>query len=126
MENETVELLRAKHYRKVCLQCGGSFESVSKDKRICDSCKEKNARFAREREYKANKKPKPKPAKVRPTADIELIPLVRLIDRYNERNGTCYSYGKFMQLVRLKKINIRKEMQSGKKVRIKKNNVSLL
>lgn len=40
--------------------------------------------------------------------DVDLISLVKLIDRYNKREGTYYSYGQFMELVMCKKIDLRK------------------
>lgn len=102
-----------KRYILVCKQCGEEFESGNDKKALCDSCREENRRIQQERQRVANKKPTIKPAKPRPTADIELMHMVRIIDRYNEQNGTHYSYGKFMQLIADKKIDWRKEIKNA-------------
>ena len=92
-------------YSKQCKCCGAEFKTDRLRVKICDLCKVENKKLSYKKSNENYKKPKLK--NFRPAADIELMPLLRIIDRYNEKNGTCYSYGKFMQLVYDKKINIK-------------------
>ena len=92
---------------KKCTACGKEYRTKAKRMRYCDQCKEEKKRLRHKSANIEFKKPKTKLSRL--PIDIDLITLVRLIDRYNQREGTYYSYGQFMELVRCKKIDLRKE-----------------
>ena len=90
---------------RYCRSCGSRFEGLLD---VCDLCRAREKELNRLRRDKSAKKPKAA-RHYRPAADIGLVQLVRIIDRYNKRHGTHLSYGKFMQLVYDKKIDLRRE-----------------
>lgn len=90
---------------RYCRSCGRMFEGLLD---VCELCRAREKELNRLRRDKSAKKAKTV-KHYRPAADIGLIQLVRIIDRYNKRNGTHLSYGKFMQLVYDKKIDLRRE-----------------
>ena len=91
--------------KNFCRVCGSEFEGLLE---VCDLCRAKEKELNRLRRDKTAKKSQA-PKRFRPAADIDVRTMAAIIDRYNERHGTNYSYGRFMQLVYEKKIDIRKE-----------------
>lgn len=51
------------------------------------------------REKENTAPPKKKTKKATPTYDIPLGEFCRALDRYNEKHGTCYSYGQMSHAI---------------------------
>ena len=100
-------------YVRTCCRCKCEFESMNKRAYICPYCKKENKRISMTQRNDNFKKPKVV-AHYRPAADVGIIRMARIIDRYNAEHGTHYSYGKFVQLVEAKKINFSKVMQDAR------------
>lgn len=97
----------------VCCVCGERFLAAGNRKVYCDQCrKNKKAEHLKHRN-EGFKKPKVI-AHYRPAADVGIIKMVRIIDRYNAEHGTHYSYGKFVQMIEAKKINFSKVTQDAR------------
>ena len=96
-------------YERYCRECGTKFYTGGNRKILCDGCQKLKRKESIKRNNEAVKKPKVV-AHYRPAADVGLFKIVRIIDRYNAEHGTHHSYGKFMELVRTKRINLRQEV----------------
>ena len=95
---------------KYCRVCGDEFVGLLD---VCDICRAREKELNRLRRDKTAKNSKTV-KHYRPATDIGLVQLVRIIDRYNKRNGTHYTYGQFMQLVYDRKIKLREEELNDK------------
>lgn len=85
---------------KTCSQCGKTFYTGEKSKRICPKCKEQNAKDRLEvqkEEYKSSNKQKATVAKRKKFKPISVIEKERAI--YNKEHNTILSYGKYVALV---------------------------
>ncbi len=79
-------------YLRTCTDCGNQFVSSSKMARVCPNCKRSHKQILTER-FNANHK-KPQTKRRVPSSDaVPLGEAVRLIDRYNAKKGTNYTYG---------------------------------
>lgn len=83
-----------KWYRTVesCADCGKTFRTDSGDARLCRSCEKKRLEAA---ELDGRKKKQ----KRKQSRSYDIIPIKRfvsLLDRYNERHNTRYTYGQAM------------------------------
>ena len=97
-------------YEKVCRQCGKVFKTDNEREKICLSCKLHNKRVDNQRRASQHKKPK-----VKRNFLAEAIPIrefTGIIERYNQRHGTRYSYGQFQQKVTDGTIDILEEIKN--------------
>lgn len=97
-------------FEKVCRQCGKVFRTDNERVKICLSCKLHNKRL--DNQYRARQHKKPK---VKRNFLAEAIPIrefTGIIERYNQRHKTRYSYGQFVALVNQEKIEILEVMNS--------------
>lgn len=85
---------------KTCSECGLVFRTDKKLARLCPTCKRLNEKRSAERQSKLYKKNVP--VKVKRRSSYNTVPLrrfVELVDRYNRRRGTRYTYGQIMLLL---------------------------
>ena len=75
-----------------CADCGKTFRTDSGDTRLCLSCEKK--RLAAAKNYGRKKKRKRKQSRSYDIISIKRF--VSLLDRYNERHNTRYTYGQAM------------------------------
>ena len=94
-----------KIYSRFCKRCKNYFPSENGRAYICPACKRENKlRLARER-YGDFKKPR---AERKSISDNSINDFVLLLEEYNRRNNTNYSYGKFELELNLGRISIAK------------------
>lgn len=88
-------MLRIKElYIKTCKHCKKTFRTDNKRVYICPSCKrDKKAEWSSLRN-EAARKPEPRFHRTVPDT-VPIRELVGIIERYNKKHGTCYSYGQF-------------------------------
>ena len=84
----------SKWYRTVesCDDCGKTFRTDSGDARLCRNCEKKRLEAAELDRRKKKQKRKPKKS----YDIISIKRFVYLLDRYNERHNTRYTYGQAM------------------------------
>ena len=99
-------------YTITCEKCGSIFYSDKKRAKLCEGCKKKNMIERNRRQSKNNKKPKIKETFL--TNAIPIRQYTAIIERYNQQHGTYYTYGQFVSLVGLGKINISKEIKNAR------------
>ena len=79
-----------KLYKKICENCGVSFEHRTSQKKYCPEC---TTAKHREATRKAMRK---KRGKLKPL-DLPLHRLLYLLEKYNAEHKTRYTYGQFVQ-----------------------------
>lgn len=103
-------------YIKICKDCGQKFKTVKGNKKLCEICtvvhKKASVKRASVRSAENFKNARPKPFEVKRRKPkyhdgLTLNQFNHLLIRYNDRNGTRYSYGKMMLALSLG--TIRKE-----------------
>lgn len=81
-------------YTKVCPSCGKTFRTDNENTERCSSCvKKEQAAIAPPLEKKK------KVRKASSTWDIPLAEFCRALTRYNDRCGTCYTYGQMTHAI---------------------------
>ncbi len=75
---------------KRCQNCGAMFETKKGNKKLCGDCKS----------HKVTSKPKAKQL-------ISVMEMMAIIKKHNRKYGTSYTYGEFVDKLRLNKIVIR-------------------
>lgn len=93
--------MRKKLYTKKCAACKLIFRTDNSEQTVCETCQKK-------------KKPSLKKKKARPftaTRDISLLEITSALERYNERRGTCYTYGQIVALLDDGDISVREFMK---------------
>lgn len=83
------EMINKNLYTKVCSDCNKTFRTNKAEAVRCYSCEKKDKAAIAE---PLPKKPK-KQKKAAPTWGISLAEFCRALTQYNERHGTCYTYG---------------------------------
>ena len=101
-------------FEKVCRQCGKVFRTDNERVRICLSCKKYNKRLDVKQRVEMLKKPKVKNNFLAKT--IPIREYSRIIERYNQRHNTRYTYGQFEALVNQGKIDILEEIKIEKEL----------
>ena len=82
-------------FTKACAECGEVFETESRFVKLCDNCRRRNEKESSERQRNAYKKQISKP-KINTYNALPVEKFVKLVDRYNRRYGTRFSYGQIM------------------------------
>lgn len=86
----------------MCKDCGKGFETESKNKSFCDDCVKRRKRERWQRKNEENKKPKFS------TKKLSIREVVKMLDKYNKKHNTNYSYGYFVYLLENEKINLKR------------------
>lgn len=89
------EMKNKKLYTKICLDCNKTFRTDKAETARCYSCEKKEKAAIAE---PLPKKPK-KRKKAVPTYGISLAEFCRVLTRYNDRHGTCHTYGQATHLI---------------------------
>ena len=92
-------------YKKNCKHCGKAFKTDRKKVVICTECKKANKRKLDNERNSAYKSPKLE-IKRKAKTYISLFAMVKIIEAYNQKHGTHYTYGKFVSALEQGKINI--------------------
>lgn len=85
-------------FEKTCKKCGKIFHTDKKKAYVCPSCLKKNVRDHLD-SYRQEAKREDEKRKKKNAANIPLMEMLKIINRYNRENGTNYSYGRFCELV---------------------------
>ena len=77
-----------------CVECGRVFTSKAFKARFCPDCREeRNKKIAQKRYLDKKEKTRRKPA------STSISEVMRDLNQYNKENGTCLSYGEYVQLI---------------------------
>lgn len=93
--------MRKKLYTKKCATCKLIFRTDNSEQTVCETCQKK-------------KKTKPEKKKAHPftaTRGISLLEITSALEHYNERRGTCYTYGQIVALLDGGDISVREFMK---------------
>ena len=91
-------------YIRTCKHCGQKFETTGRRTQLCDVCKSKRKTENTKRQNSLYKKPKVKDHILKD--GISLREYTAIIERYNQKHRTSYTYGQFTSLVRAGKIRL--------------------
>ncbi len=86
-----------KVYIKKCKYCGARIETTAPQRRICDECQVQNFKKKQQEYREENFKAVHKRKRVSTYNVMPVRKFVILIDRYNCKHGTMYTYGQVMQ-----------------------------
>lgn len=86
-------------YSLICKTCGKKFEHQSQFKRLCSECEGFSRRAADKRSREKRK--------LKKTRDISIDQMVSIIEEYNRKHGTKYTYGQFVELAESGKIKVK-------------------
>jgi predicted RNA-binding Zn-ribbon protein involved in translation (DUF1610 family) len=79
------------NYYLRCLNCDNKFYHTSDAKKYCPEC-DKEIKRERNRNFMRKKR--------RPSAEIKPLPeIMQELKEYNEKHGTCLSYGKYVAMI---------------------------
>ena len=92
-------------FEKTCKHCGKIFRTDKARAYVCPTCLKKNVRDHLD-SYRQEAKREDEKRKKKNTASIPLMDMLKIIENYNRKNGTSYTYGKFEELVNSGKIKI--------------------
>lgn len=88
---------KGRYYVRICKICGEVFKTSAERAYICKACKcrkrTKSINRSEPKLLKRTVKKKPK------DADITLNQMLERLERFNKKNGTVYTYGKFVSLL---------------------------
>lgn len=76
---------------KTCIRCNLAFETLDENENVCQSCR----KFSKK---KTKRKKKPE--------NLSLSEVMKLLKAYNQKHHTLYTYGQFINLLSINRINL--------------------
>ena len=89
--------LEEKLFEKTCADCGQIFKTNNKRVKLCALCKKKHKEETNRKTNNLHKRVKPKSIKCK--GSYSLTECITLLEKYNKKNNTQLSYGKFVELM---------------------------
>lgn len=86
-------------YFLICKDCGKEFEHPSQFKRLCPECDNLGRKKSSERQRAKRRAAK--------TRNLSINQIIALLEEYNRKHGTKYTYGQFVELAESGKINVK-------------------
>ena len=84
--------MKKEMFTKTCIRCGLVFRTPDENTKVCPGCE----KFSQKNRKRKKRKP----------ADLSLLNVTRMLETYNNKHHTQYTYGQFINLISLNQINL--------------------